>query len=178
MVAPTAKGPSNLTPNQLPNSRLSEIARHTRSRGARRRTFFSMRSVLWLIRNLQVAHKLRRRRAKCNPVVACGHNRSRPGKAVAAPLFRADSVVHDEESIGIVLSLHVEQTRVVVAPIRVLPPLLEVIALAHVRPLIGDDRAQLIHALVDALRGLAALVHLGLMSRDSGISRALSVGDD
>ena len=52
-VAPGVNGPSNLTPNQVPNSPESDSARHTRFLGARRRIFFSMWSVL--MRNLQVA---------------------------------------------------------------------------------------------------------------------------
>src|SRR6476646_7222278 len=42
---PGLKGPSNLTPNHSPNSRESVMARQTRARGARRRIFFSIRSV-------------------------------------------------------------------------------------------------------------------------------------
>jgi len=48
-------GSSNSTPNQLPNCVESLIARQTRSRGARSNTLFSIRSVLAVIRNLQVA---------------------------------------------------------------------------------------------------------------------------
>ena len=44
--APSANGPSKATPNQLPNSFASLTARQTRSRGARRRIVFSIRSVL------------------------------------------------------------------------------------------------------------------------------------
>src|SRR5262249_49849590 len=52
--APGAKAPSSFTPNQLPNSEALLIARHTRDRGARRTTFFSMRSVV--MGNLLVAY--------------------------------------------------------------------------------------------------------------------------
>src|SRR5262249_25472781 len=51
---PSTKGPSNATPNQLPNLAESLIACHTRSRGARSRMFFSIRSVF--MRNLLVAY--------------------------------------------------------------------------------------------------------------------------
>src|SRR5579864_679085 len=47
-------GPSNLTPNQLPNSAESVRARQTRFRGACKSIFFSMRSVL--ICNLRIAY--------------------------------------------------------------------------------------------------------------------------
>ena len=43
--APGANGPSNFMPNQDPNSVESDSARQIRFRGARNRTFFSMRSV-------------------------------------------------------------------------------------------------------------------------------------
>src|SRR5262245_55174380 len=59
--APATKGPSNWTPNQVPNSFASLTARQTRSRGAFSRAFFSMRSVcemlsVGVICNLQVAY--------------------------------------------------------------------------------------------------------------------------
>src|SRR5436190_24205384 len=54
--APGENGRSNSTPNHLPNSWASVMARQTRARGARSRIFFSTRSVLVTdIRNLQVA---------------------------------------------------------------------------------------------------------------------------
>jgi len=53
MLAPGVNGPSNFMPNQVPNSVESDSARQTRFRGARRRIFFSMRSVF--ICNLLVA---------------------------------------------------------------------------------------------------------------------------
>src|SRR5262249_46458310 len=47
--APAAKGPSSSTPNQVPNSLATLMARHTRESGARRTIFFSMRSVVLVI---------------------------------------------------------------------------------------------------------------------------------
>src|ERR1700690_54249 len=56
MRAPGAKGPLNFRPNQVPNSVESDKARQTRLRGARRRIFFSIRSVdMRVIGNLLVA---------------------------------------------------------------------------------------------------------------------------
>ena len=53
--APGVKGPAMITPNHWPNSFQSVRARQTRARGARKTTFFSMRSVLlWAICNLLV----------------------------------------------------------------------------------------------------------------------------
>src|SRR5713101_5526296 len=62
---PGAKAPSSLTPNQAPNSFASATARQTRDRGARRTTFFSIRSVF--ICNLRVA--CYRGRAKRQPEI-------------------------------------------------------------------------------------------------------------
>ena len=45
MCAPGVNGPSNLMPNQYPNSFESASARQTRGSGARKKTFFSIRSV-------------------------------------------------------------------------------------------------------------------------------------
>src|SRR5260370_35943360 len=70
MLLPATNGSSNSTPNQLPNCFESLIARHTRSCGARSRTLFSIRSVLELIRNLQVAFRITARESKRNPRVA------------------------------------------------------------------------------------------------------------
>src|SRR5260370_41916503 len=54
IAAPGLNGPSNFTPNQVPNSVESDSARQTRLSGACRRIFFSMRSVF--ISNLLVAY--------------------------------------------------------------------------------------------------------------------------
>src|SRR5260370_23014111 len=54
ILAPGENGPSNFTPNQVPNSVESDSARQTRLSGACRRIFFSMRSVF--ISNLLVAY--------------------------------------------------------------------------------------------------------------------------
>src|SRR5258706_15789933 len=66
MTAPGANGPSNLTPNQVPNSVESDSARQTRFRGARKRIFFSMRSVLMQPPGCRLPGS----RRKCNRTVA------------------------------------------------------------------------------------------------------------
>src|SRR5258706_16471151 len=48
-VLPAANGPSSVMRNQVPNSFASLIARHTRERGARSTTRFSIRSVLIVV---------------------------------------------------------------------------------------------------------------------------------
>src|SRR4029434_199041 len=60
-VVPAANGPSNFTPNHLPNSSAFVSAAHTRALGALNRTFFSIRSVaITAICNLLVAYSTRR----------------------------------------------------------------------------------------------------------------------
>src|SRR5262245_40922137 len=66
---PATNGPSKSTPNQVPNCFESLIAFHTRSRGARSTTFFSILSVVDIC-NLQVAHSIPRLAATCNRLVA------------------------------------------------------------------------------------------------------------
>ena len=70
MTLPVTKGPSNATPNQLPNWVASLTAPHTRSSGARRTTLFWMRSVSVDMSNLPVAHHVMPVETKCNPWVA------------------------------------------------------------------------------------------------------------
>src|ERR1043166_11626 len=48
-VLPAANAPSSFMPNQAPNSFASAIARHTRERGARSTTRFSIRSVFIVV---------------------------------------------------------------------------------------------------------------------------------
>ncbi len=56
--------------NQPPNCLESLIARHTRSRGARKSTFFSIRSVFVAMSNLRVALTIPTLPAICNRKVA------------------------------------------------------------------------------------------------------------
>src|SRR5215472_8838574 len=78
MRRPGANGPSNFMPNHVPNSVESANARQTRSRGARSRIFFSMRSVF--ISNLLVAHYHRRSRNATKLLRIVRTRRSRPSK--------------------------------------------------------------------------------------------------
>src|SRR5260370_32724287 len=74
---------------------------------------------------------------------------SRLRKAVGAPIFRADTIVDEEQPVGIVLSLDFSQARIVVSPVRLLKSALEVTALPYIRAPVPHDGAQLFHALMN-----------------------------
>src|SRR5208282_417312 len=99
-------------------------------------------------------------------------------EAVAAPLFRAYSVVDEEQPVRIVLLFDFSEARVVAPPIRLLPSLLEVIALANVRARVRNECTKLTHALINALRRFPALRHRWLMSGNSRICGSLRVTCD
>src|ERR1700741_4839648 len=99
-------------------------------------------------------------------------------EAVRAPLFRADSIVDEEQPVGIVLSLDFSEARVVISPVHLLPSFLEVIALAHVCSRLSRDSSKLIHALIDPRRSLAAFINRRFVAGNSRISGSLAVGHD
>src|SRR5262249_62005747 len=78
----------------------------------------------------------------------------------------------DEKPIGVVLLFYFSQSRVVASPIRPLPALLEIVALAHVRSAFSADRPKFIHASIDALRCTAAQVSRRLVPGNSRIGGA------
>src|SRR4030095_10426839 len=53
-------------------------------------------------------------------------------KAVAAPIFTADTMVDEKQAIAIVFPLDSEQPRVICSPIRFLPGSIEVVALRNI----------------------------------------------
>jgi hypothetical protein len=57
----------------------------------------------------------------------------------------------EEKAVRIVLSLDISQPLIVGPPVRLLPILFEIIALAHVRSRVWDERAKVVHAPVDVL---------------------------
>src|SRR5581483_5756955 len=77
-------------------------------------------------------------------------------EAVRTPLFRADSIVDEEQPVRIVFPLDFSEARVVASPIRMLPFLLEVIAFAHIRSHLRHECTKLTHASTDALRSFPA----------------------
>ena len=84
----------------------------------------------------------------------------------------------EEQPVRVILLFDLSEARIVAPPIRLLPSLLEVVALAHIRAAVGRDRAQLVDASIDALRGFTPLLNARLMSRDSGIRGLLPIGND
>src|ERR1017187_10209606 len=77
-------------------------------------------------------------------------------EAVRAPLLRADSIVDEEQPVRVVFSFDFSQARVISSPVRLLPSLLEVVALAHIRSCVPRDGSKLIHTSIDALRSFSA----------------------
>ena len=75
----------------------------------------------------------------------------------------------DEEPVRIVFPLDFQKPRIVTAPIRLMPVLLEVVALADVCAAIRSHCAKVFDAFVDALRSFAALLYRGLVSGNSRI---------
>src|SRR6185369_10627847 len=84
-------------------------------------------------------------------------------EAVRAPLFRANSMVDEEQPVRIVFSLDCSEARVIAPPIRLLPCLLEVIAFAHIRSHLRHECTKLTHASIDALRRCPACHNRWLM---------------
>ena len=65
-----------------------------------------------------------------------------PGKAVGAPLFRADSVVHEEEAVGVVFLFEFGKTGVVGTPVGLLKVGLEEVAFGNVCSAVGGYGAE------------------------------------
>ena len=84
----------------------------------------------------------------------------------------------EEQPVRIVFSFDFSEARVVAPPVRVLPSVLEVIALAHVRSRVRHECTKLTHASIDALRSFAACHNRWLMSGNSRICRSLGVACD
>jgi hypothetical protein len=77
-------------------------------------------------------------------------------EAVCAPLFRANSIMDEEQPVRIVFSFNFSEARVVAPPVRVLPSAFEVIALAHIRSGLRHERTKLTQASINALRSFPA----------------------
>src|SRR5258707_12327394 len=87
-------------------------------------------------------------------------------------------MVDEEQPVRIVLPLDFRETRVVAPPVRVLPSLLEVIALAHVSSCFPCDGSKLVHASINALGSFPAVRNRRLMPGNSRICGPLAVGPD
>src|SRR5262245_6882382 len=142
-------------------------------------TTYDRRREHWL-----KAHPIRRRSDPPRPLaLPIAHTRAeRSGselrEAVRAPLFRAHSMVDEEQPVRIVFSLDFSQARVVAPPIRLLPFLLEVIAFAHIRSPLRHEGTQWTQASSDALRSFPACHNRWLMFGNSRIGGSLAVGRD
>src|ERR1035437_9559010 len=84
----------------------------------------------------------------------------------------------EEQAVRVVSSFNFSEARVVASPVRLLPSLLEVIALAHVRSRFPCDSSKLIHASIDALRSFPSCRNRRLVTWNSRISGSLAVGHD
>src|SRR5215510_11341894 len=103
---------------------------------------------------------------------------SQLGEAVRAPLFRANSVVDEEQPARIVFSFDCGESSVVAPPVRVLKSLLEVIAFADIRSGIRHECTKVAHASIDALPSFAARRNRWLVPSNSRICGPLAVGYD
>src|SRR4029077_12378613 len=87
------------------------------------------------------------------------------GEAVGAPLFRADSVVHEEQAVRVVSPLDWLQAWLVVAEVGLLPVPVEVIAFGDVRAGLGCDFAQLVGRQLDRRGGLVRRLEIHRLRR-------------
>src|SRR5262249_32748901 len=104
--------------------------------------------------------------------------RSHPRGPVPAPTFRADTVVHAREPVRIVFLLDLRQASIVAAPVRLLKPLLEVVALAHVRSAVRSNFTEFIHASSDTGGCFGSFFHRRLVTGNSWIGGLLAVDDN
>src|SRR5215469_7255787 len=84
----------------------------------------------------------------------------------------------EKQPVRIVFFLDLSKTRIVAPPVGLLPSLLEVVALAHVRPCLSRDGSKLIDAFIDAPRSFSAFRDRWLMTRSCGVCGSLPVGHD
>src|SRR5713101_3623204 len=64
-------------------------------------------------------------------------------EAVRAPLFRANSIMDEEQAVRIVFSFDFSEARVAAPPVRMLPSVLEKIALTDIRSRVRHERTKL-----------------------------------
>src|SRR5215472_9169782 len=84
----------------------------------------------------------------------------------------------EKQPVRIVFFLDLSETRIVAPPVGLLPSLLEVAALAHVRPCLSRDGSKLIDAFIDAPHRFSAFRDRWLMPGNSGVCGSLRVGHD
>src|SRR5215831_4971613 len=84
----------------------------------------------------------------------------------------------EKQPVRIVFFLDLSQTRIVAPPVGLLPSLLEVVALANVRPCLAYDGSKLIDAFIDAPSSFSAFRDRWLLPGNSGVCGSLPVGHD
>src|SRR5271156_5638356 len=84
----------------------------------------------------------------------------------------------EKEAVGVVFLFDLGEAGVVGAPVGMLKVGLEEVAFGDVGCAVGGDLAKFVHAAVHGVRGFAALRNVGLVIGNSGIRRALAIGDD
>lgn len=127
--------------------------------------------VRWILRNVQ-----------CERGCCAYHSAERRGsqlrEAVRAPLFRANSIMDKEQAVRVILPFDCSEAGIIAAPVRVLPTILEEIALTEIRSRIRHERAKLSHALMNAARSFAACHNRWLMPENSRICGPLAIARD
>ena len=86
--------------------------------------------------------------------------------------------MHEKQAVRIVFFLDHSESRIVAPPIGLLPSLLEVVALAHIRPCLSGDGSKLIDAFIDAPRSCPAFCDRWFMPRNSRVCGSLAIGHD
>src|SRR5271156_790566 len=84
----------------------------------------------------------------------------------------------EKEAVGVVFLFDLGEAGVVGAPVGMLKVGLEEVTFGDVGSAVGGDVAKFVHAAVHGVRGFAALRDVGLVIGNSGIRRALAIGND
>src|SRR5271165_3868249 len=84
----------------------------------------------------------------------------------------------EEQPVRIVFSFDFSKARVVATPVRVLPSVLEVITLAHIRSWVRYECTKLTNGSINTLRSFPACHNRWLMPGNSRICGSLGVGCD
>src|ERR1700751_455108 len=113
-----------------------------------------------------------------SPATATPLTRAQPGEAVGAPFFAADPVMREEEPVRVVFLLDRQQSRIVWAPIRGLPLLLEEVALCEIGTSPRRDLFELAHRFADPASITAIQIEVWLVTGKPGESRRVFAGDD
>src|SRR5271155_4137515 len=100
------------------------------------------------------------------------------GKSVGVPVFAADAMVEEEETVGIVFVLHRAKACVVLPPEGVLPVRLEEVGLPHIGPVARQELAEFVHRLLHRFGLAPGRRFVRLMARDARIGGLSEGGAD